>query len=317
MTAITLGVSACLLGEPVRFNGNHKLSQYLRDVLGEYFVLEQVCPEVAIGLGTPRPPIRLLATDAGVVVRNSADKGSDQRDHAPALRDYGEQLSARNTHWCGFIGAAKSPSCGSGRVKVYDERGVVTRHADGVVVQAIKAINPLLPVEDEGRLHDAALRENFLLRVHVYAGWRNEVAAGITAKSLVAWWSRHKFLVLSHNQKIYRDIGPMLANLKQDVALHAQRVFEQVMLALAKPATRSNHINALQHLGGFLKQAMTEGDRQEWNALLADYGAGYVPLSVPLALLNHHVRCHGNEYVRAQQYLMPYPAALGLRNSVV
>lgn len=308
-----LGTSSCLLGELTRFNGNHKLSRYVRDTLGAHFTLDAVCPEAAIGLGTPRPPVRLIASDAEVRV---VDCKNAELDYTQALKEYGTQLVARHPHWCGFIGAAKSPSCGVDRVKVY-HKGVVVSHADGIVVQAMKAADPWLPIEDEGRLHDAALRENFILRVFVYSAWKQLNAQGLTAKALLDFWSCHKFLVLAHSQRFYREIGPLLADLKTNLPATAHAVFDRIMLALAKPATRANHVNVLQHLQGFVKRDLAADDKREWQDVVASYRDGHVPLSVPVTLLRHYVRRYGDGYVQAQLYLQPYPAVFGLRNAVV
>jgi uncharacterized protein YbgA (DUF1722 family)/uncharacterized protein YbbK (DUF523 family) len=312
-TRYTLGVSSCLLGEATRFNGNHKLSRYVRDTVGSHFVLEPVCPEVAIGLGTPRAPVRLIASDAGVRVVDSSDS---RIDHTDALWRYGTTLMERHPHWCGFVGAAKSPSCGVQRTKVY-RGGAVTSHADGMVVQALRAADPCLPIEDEGRLNDAALRENFILRVHIYAAWKQMMSGNVRAHDLLQFWSRHKFLVLAHSQSVYRKIGPLLANLKTDVPAMARVLIVQIMHALERPATRSNHVNVLQHLQGFVKQGMSADDKNEWMTVLESYRSGHVPLSVPVTLLNSYVRRGGGEYVRAQAYWQPYPSELGLRNATL
>jgi len=310
---LTLGTSGCLLGEPTRFNGSHKLSRYVRDTLGAHFTLDAVCPEAAIGLGTPRSPVRLIVSDGGVRV---VDCKNAELDHTQTLKDFGARLIVNNPHWFGFIGAAKSPSCGVDRVKVY-HKGVVVSHADGIVVQAMKVANPWLPIEDEGRLHDAALRENFILRVFVYAAWKQLNAHGITAKNLLDFWSRHKFLVLAHSQRHYREIGPLLADLKIDLRATAHNVFDRIMQALANPATRANHVNVLQHLQGFIKRDLAADDKREWQSIVDNYRDGHVPLSVPMTLLQHYVRRYGDDYVRAQSYLQPYPTEFGLRNVVV
>jgi len=315
---LTLGTSSCLLGELTRFNGNHKLSRYVRDTLGAHFALDAVCPEAAIGLGTPRSPIRLIVSD-GDIQRGDVrvvDCKNAELDHTQALKNYGAQMIANNPHWCGFVGAAKSPSCGVDRVKVY-HKGVAVAHADGMVVQAMRAADPWLPIEDEGRLHDAGLRENFILRIFVYAAWKQLNAQGITAKTLLDFWSRHKFLVLAHSQHHYREIGPSLADLKTDLQATAHKVFDCIMQALAQPATRANHINALQHMQGFIKRDLADGDKREWQSVVESYRDGHVPLSVPMTLLQHYVRRHGDDYVRAQLYLQPYPVEFGLRNAVV
>ena len=308
--AIRVGVSACVLGEPVRFDGGHKLSRFVADELGRHFQFVAVCPEQAIGMGVPRPTIRLVGDPAAPRVKGSKDSSLDVTE---SLARYAAERLPGLAGLSGYILCSKSPTCGMERVRVYDEQGNgLGKVGVGVFAQALISRYPQLPVEEDGRLHDPLLRENFVLRVMAYHDWQSNVLTDLSLQNLMAFHRRHKFLLLAHDQAIYRRLGPAIAEAKdaQDIASSYILSFMQ---ALAKPASRRNHTNVLMHLQGFFKKVLSSAEKQELSELIEHYRQGLTPLMAPLTLLNHHLRHHPVPYLKEQSYLHPYPHDLRLR----
>ncbi len=311
---IRIGISSCLLGAAVRYDGGHKRDAYITGTLARCFEFVPVCPEVAIGLGTPRPPIRLVHTDEGVRVR---DKDDGSRDVTDALRDFARATASRlGGGISGYIFKRASPSCGMERVKVYDPQGRPGRRSAGAYAGALMAALPLLPCEEEGRLGDPDLRENFIERVFVFHRWQRLLGAGLTPAKLVAFHTAHKFLVLAHNQAAYRRLGRLVARAGEPgLDGLAAEYARELMAALRRRATPGRHANVLEHLFGFVSRHLDAGDRAEMVGILADYRAGLLPRVVPLTLLRHHFRRHPNPYVAGQVYLEPHPKELLLRHA--
>ena len=310
-----IGISACLLGNPVRFNGGHKESRLCSETLAQHFEFIAVCPEVAIGLGTPREPIRLVGdTDAPRAVGTVRP----ELDVTDALAAYGRQIAEQLQDISGYILMQKSPSCGMERVKVYGSNGhTLPGGGAGVFAQALMQARPDLPVEEDGRLNDAVLRENFLTRVYAYADWQRLLQGGITRRAIVDFHSRYKYQLMASNPLQYRVLGRLVANIaERSLDEFASHYFSQMMQALKKPATRGTHCNVLLHLSGYLKDALGSEDRREMRHLIDQYRAGVIPLVVPLTLLKHHFRRHPDHYVARQAYLQPHPETLSLRNGI-
>ncbi|MEL7400053.1 MAG: DUF523 and DUF1722 domain-containing protein [Pseudomonadota bacterium] len=316
---IPVGISSCLMGQQVRFDGGHKRSRFCTDVLSEYFDYLPLCPEMAIGMGTPRQPIRLVsesATDERVFARGTRDESLDVTD---ALRQYGEQQGQQQQQLCGYIFMQKSPSCGLFGVKRYLPNGMPEGSTAGVYAAEFRKQQPLLPVEEAGRLNDPGLRENFLVRVFAYHDWQQFAANGYSAKELIEFHARYKYLVMAHSQTHYKSLGRLLADLSgEDVHAVGEQYFSELMQALAKPASRKMHTNTLMHLQGYLKNLISSDDKRELTDVIQQYHQGIVPLIVPLTLLKHHLNHHqeANQYARQQVYLNPYPYELGLRNAI-
>jgi len=307
---IPVGISACLLGEEVRYNGGHKRHRYVEQVLGRYFEYHPLCPEVAIGLGVPRPPIRLVGDPATPRAVHVDDADHDVSD---ALRDYGRsQGQALNGQISGYILKAKSPSCGMERVKVYDRKGMPSGNGRGLFADEIMQTQPVLPVEEEGRLNDPNIRDNFIERVFVFDRWRRLQQEGVTAARLVNFHTQHKFLILAHDQAAYRQLGRLVAEAgKGDPVELAERYIQDLMAALSKHASRRDHSNVLMHLAGYFKKHLDGPDREELHECIHAYRRGAYPLLVPLTLLRHHLRRHPDGYLAEQHYLNPFPRALG------
>jgi len=314
-STIKLGISACLLGQPVRFNGGHKQSQLCSDTLARHFEFVPVCPEVAIGLGTPREPIRLVG-DAS----NPRAVGTVRRelDVTEPLIAYGKKVAAELDDICGYILMQKSPSCGMERVKVYQDNGnPVKGGGTGLFARALAEARPDLPIEEDGRLNDPVLRENFLTRVFAYAEWQRLRAAGLTRKAIVDFHSRFKYQLMATSPLHYKELGRQVANIgNQPLDEFAPLYFSQLMAALKKTASRGTHSNVLQHLVGYLKRHLGGEDKQEMQRLISQYREGIVPLVVPLTLLKHHFRRFPDSYIARQIYLQPHPEDLSLRNGI-
>ncbi len=310
-----LGISACLMGAEVRFNGGHKESHLCTRALTEYFEFVTACPEVAIGLGIPREPIRLVGDG-----QNPQAVGTVNRELnvTQALADYGVQMAQELGDICGYIFMQKSPSCGLERVKVYTEKGApVDGGGTGIYAQAFCERRPNLPVEEDGRLNDPVLRENFITRVFAYAAWQELLKTGITRRALTEFHSRYKYQLMANDPVQYKALGNLLGNMgRSDPNEIAPQYFSDLMAALKKPATRRTHTNVLQHLSGYLKQTISASDKQEIQQLISQYHQGIVPLIVPLTLLKHHFRQHPDPYVALQIYMQPHPENLSLRNAI-
>ncbi|MFK0086895.1 YbgA family protein [Pseudomonas sp. NPDC090755] len=311
-----IAVSACLTGAEVRYNGGHKASRLCNEVLGEYFDLVPVCPEVAIGLGVPRAPIRLVGDPAAPRAVGSRDPAQDLS--AP-LQAYGERMASELDAICGYIFMHKSPSCALERAKVYQANGYPAREgARGLYAAAFCRLRPDLPAEEDARLCDPVLRENFITRVYAYAQWQQLLADGLSRGALIAFHARYKYQLMANNPREYRTLGKLLGSMTRDDApeVIGPRYFSQLMQALRRCASRGNHSNVLLHLSGYLRDALSDEDRREIRQLIDQYQAGVVPLVVPLTLLKHHLRSHPDPYVLQQVYLQPHPERLGLRNAI-
>ena len=311
---IPVGVSSCLLGQAVRYDGGHKHDRYLTGVLGRYFEYVAWCPEALAGLGVPRPPIRLAGDPGAPRAVRVADASVDVTDAllAAARRATPEMGALR-----GYVFKRGSPSCGMERVKVYGTPGKSPRMGRGLFARAVMQAYPLLPCEEEGRLNDAPLRESFVERVFAYDRWLRTMAEGFRPGRLVAFHTRHKLLLLSHSEIHYRAAGRLVAEAgrrDRDRGQLAREYLATFMEGMRRRATRRRHTNVLQHLAGYLKRTLDEGDRRALAGIIEEYRSGAVPLVVPIRFLRHHFRRSPDRYVEMQHYLEPYPDDLGLRN---
>lgn len=313
---IKVGISSCLMGDEVRFNGGHKRSRFCTDVLSQYFSFVPICPEVAIGMGIPRPAIRLVSDssheDSPVYARGVDDPSLDVTND---LRTYGEQQAELHSDLCGYVFMQKSPSCGLFDVKRYLANGHPEGTRRGIYAEAFCNAHPLLPIEEAGRLNDDGLCENFLVRVYTYHDWQAFSRQHYSAKDLLSFHARYKYLVMAHSIQHYKAIGKLLSDLKStDLTSIGQTYFELLMTALAKPATRKMHTNTLMHLQGHLKRHVSSQDKSELTDIIDQYRRGIIPLVVPLTLLKHHLNHVEDDYAHQQVYLNPHPYELGLRN---
>lgn len=309
---IRIGISSCLLGESVRYDSGHKRDAYINDVLAKHFEYIPYCPEVAIGMGIPRPPIRLVGDPAKPRAVGVKVEGIDVTEQ---LIDYANSVVADLPPISGYLFKRGSPSCGMERVKVYTEKGMPNATASGLYAGIVMDAFPNLPVEEEGRLNDPVLRESFVERVYVYDRWQRLRDEALTPAKLVDFHTRHKLLVLSHSEVHYRRLGRLVADAGLcDMQALSDEYFSTLMEGLKRRATRRRHSNVLQHIMGYLKRSIDGGDKAELNRVIDAYREGTLPLIVPMKLIEHHFRRHPDDYVALQIYLSPHPAELGLRN---
>ncbi len=311
---IPIGISSCLLGEKVRFDGGHKWNTYISKTLGQYFEFQTFCPELDIGLGIPRKPIRLSRKGSTQIRCVPVDK--PQSDFTEVLLLSAERQSSWHRDLCGYILKKDSPSCGMERVKVWDDVMPV-REGVGIYASRLMKNFPYLPVEEEGRLGDAVLRENFIQRVFVLHRWKRLLEQGLRLSNLLQFHARHKLIIMSHNQTRNRELGQLLASAdKDDVTEIADRYLLKLMQTLKMPATSGNHVNVLQHIQGYLNKPLDKDDKLELSETIENYRLGLLPLIVPITLLNHFFRKHPDEYISNSWYMNPYPQEMSLQNHI-
>lgn len=315
MEKIKIGISSCLLGNNVRYDGGHKWDRYLTDTLGGYFEWVPVCPEVEYGLPIPRESLRLVGDPANpriVTVRTGVDHTDGMLKWADTkLKDLG------NEDLCGFIFKSRSPSSGISGIKVYTPSGMPSHRGTGIFGGAFMRYFPLIPVIDEGRLHDPQLRENFIERVFVYKRWKDFLKNKPSVKDLISFHTEHKLLILSHSPRHLSSLGSLVANAKKYdrrelFAHYIQLLTEGIQLL----ATVKKNTNVLLHIAGYFKKSLSPDDRQELLEIIDQYHKKYVPLIVPIVIINHYVRKFDEPYLQRQYYLHPHPLELMLRNHV-
>ena len=314
---ILVGISSCLIGEKVRFDGGHKQNRYVLDTLGQYFRYRPFCPEMAIGLGVPRETIRLVAVDGKTEA--IGNKHNELNFTRPLIQSAEDQLSWRRQVF-GYIVKKDSPSCGMERVRVYHGE-LPRREGVGLYTARLMKNFPALPIEEEGRLGDPVLRESFVKRVFIYRRWHELLGKGLDWAGLTDFHARHKLILYSHNQQLGRRLGRELAaaqqQTRQDPVLdYAPQYLAQLMVILKISAKRSNHVNVLEHIRGYLKQDLDKSDKQELTDSIENYRMGLLPLIVPITLLRHHFRRNPNRYIERSYYLQPHPDELMLLNSL-
>lgn len=313
---IRIGVSACLLGKKVRYDGQHKRDDFLVDILAPYVEYVPVCPEVEIGLGTPRPTIHLAVGEDGAVRLVMPSTGRDltvDMDRYAARR----VAALEDEELTGYVLKKDSPSCGMERVKVHVDGGQPTRGGVGRFAAALLARFPHLPIEEEGRLRDARLRDNWVERVFAYHRLRALWAGRWTQGDLVAFHTAHKLSLLAHAPAAYQALGRLVARGKATARAELRDTYTAGFMAGMKVlATRGRHTNTLQHMAGYLREGLDAASREELAGVIRDYRAGLVPLVVPLTLLKHHARVLKIDYLLGQVYLDPHPKELMLRNHV-
>ncbi|MCE2573139.1 YbgA family protein [Motilimonas eburnea] len=307
---IKIGISSCLLGQEVRFDGGHKQSKYCRYDLSQYFDFQPICPEMAIGMGAPRKTIRLVNQLGDIRVKAS----DDSFDVTDKLREFSSKKSAQLVGITGYIFCAKSPTCGMERVNLYkDGTKDAVREGVGVFAAQVMADHPLIPVEEEGRLNDPVLRENFITRVFAYHDWQTLRAQGATRDALYKFHARYKYLLMAHDVNLYYKLGPLLAQAKGDVETIADQYIELFMQVLKGHPTRKSHANTLSHIQGYLKRSLRSEERQQLAKTIDKYRQGLIPLLAAMTLIKHYLTLYPDAYIEQQIYLNPHPEELKLR----
>ncbi|MBZ0159746.1 MAG: DUF523 and DUF1722 domain-containing protein [bacterium] len=310
---LRLGVSSCLIGEKVRFDGGHARDRFVTDTLGQWFELAPVCPEMEIGMGAPRPTVRLV------------EEGRGTRLVAPSNgKDFTELMLAYATDKVaelfrlgldGYIVKKASPSCGMERIRVYRNGVPVARNESGLFARTLMEHWPALPVEEDGRLNDPILRENFIERAFSRNRWRVLVRRGLSRRRLIQFHTAHKLLLRAHNEAAYRRLGKLVGSAGTIPDRELFDAYEsEFHESLRTVATRKKHTNVLLHALGYLKNALDAIEKREVLATIEDFRQGLVPLVVPVALLRYGIRRHSVEYLPGQLYFDPHPKELMLRN---
>jgi uncharacterized protein YbgA (DUF1722 family)/uncharacterized protein YbbK (DUF523 family) len=314
--ALRIGISSCLLGQEVRWDGGHKRDSLLASLFGPHFQWVPVCPELETGMGVPREAVRLQGKEPDSARLLGVASGKDWTD--PMLEFAHRRLAELEaSDLSGFILKKDSPSCGMERVRLYAGEGAPARRGVGLFARALMQRMPLLPVEEEGRLRDPAIRENFIERVFAFRRLKDLLASGCRSRDLVAFHAAHKYLLLAHHPQGFKELGKKVAVAGLTPARQRGLSYaEGFMTVLRHPATVKRHVNVLQHLAGYLKRSLSPEDKRELGAILEDYRLGFVPRIVPLTLLQHHLARHPVEALTHQVYLHPHPREMMLRNHV-
>ena len=313
-STIKLGVSRCLLGDPVRYDGGHKHDRFITNTLGQYVTFVPVCPEVECGLGIPRESMRLVGSidSPRLITRKS------QIDYTDQMVEWGRHRvrELEKEDLCGFIFKSDSPSSGMERVKVYNDKGMPQKKGVGIFAALFMAHFPLLPVEEEGRLNDPKLREHFIELIFLFKRLRDLLAGERKMGALVDFHTRHKLLIMAHNPGHYRLMGKLVADGSLSVDEKFSRYPTLLGEAMQLKTTVKKNVNVLQHIMGYFKKDLSPDEKQELLEILGLYRDGHVPLIVPITLMNHYVRKYDEPYLKQQYYLNPHPIELHLRNHV-
>lgn len=315
MEKIRLGISTCLLGQNVRYDGGHSHDRFLTDTLGQYVEYVPVCPEVECGLPVPREAMHLEGDPSSPRLMTI----NTRNDITGRMLNWSRRkaVELEKSELCGFIFKSKSPSSGMERVKVYDKNGVPAKKGVGIFARIFMEHFPLMPAEDEGRLNDPVLRENFIERIFVFKSWRDLLKFKESRGGLTGFHTRHKLLILSHSPAHYRVMGNMVARSKEFPIKNLYGQYQGILMeALRLKATPKKHVNVLMHMMGYFKHQLTSDEKQEMLEVIGNFRAGLIPLIVPVTLINHYVRKYDQSYLKEQVYLNPHPLELQLRNHV-
>jgi uncharacterized protein YbgA (DUF1722 family)/uncharacterized protein YbbK (DUF523 family) len=312
---IKLGISTCLLGENVRYDGGHKLDRFLTDTLRQYVEYVPVCPEVECGLGVPRESMHLEGNPDSprlVTIRT-------KQDMTDCMVQWAQKrvVQLEKKDLCGFIFKSDSPSSGMERIRVYNEKGIPVKKGVGIFARIFMDHFSLLPVEDEGRLHDPELRENFIERIFTLKRWREVLGKKESRGNVVDFHTKHKLLILSHSPKYYQMMGKLVAQAKNLPLKELYQEYQTLLMeSLGLKTTPKKNANILQHMMGYFKEQLSSDEKQELLEVIDLYRKEIIPLIVPITLINHYVRKYDQPYLKKQIYLNPHPLELQLRNHV-
>ncbi|GEM76658.1 YbgA family protein [Vibrio sagamiensis] len=311
-SAIKVGISACVLGERVRFDSGHKISNFVTKDLTEYFDFVSVCPEVAIGMPVPRPTIRLVNNDEKLTLVETKDPS---KDHTSDMIAYSENKTSEleSEQLCGYIVCAKSPTCGMERVKVYSKNSAA-KEGVGLYTKVLMEKMPWLPIEEDGRLNDPVLKENFITRIYCLHDFYQSMGSEPSRSKIIDFHSRYKLTLMAHHPESYRSLGRLVANVaKYDLNTFYSQYRLGLMSALKNRASRKNNTNVLMHLQGYFKRSLTPAEKAELANVISEYRTGILPLLAPLTLIKHYLSAYPDVYLQKQKYLEPYPQEMRLR----
>jgi uncharacterized protein YbgA (DUF1722 family)/uncharacterized protein YbbK (DUF523 family) len=310
---IKLGISACLLGQNVRYDGGHTLDHYLNDTLGKHVEWAPVCPEVECGLGVPREAMRLV----GAPQNNRLVTINNGIDHTRTMKQWADKKIAKlaREELCGFVFKTRSPSSGLHDVKIYGARGVVSIRGSGMFAREFVKAFPLVPVEDEERLRDERIRENFVDRVFAFARWKEFLRQGPTVAGLIGFHTDHKLQIMAHSPQLVRDLGKIVAAAAHTSLVHACSDYANKLFGgLTTPSTAKKNVNVLQHAMGYFKKQLSAQEKRELLEIISDYHKGFMPLIAPVLVLRHYIRKYDNPFLQRQHYFFKHPSELKLRN---
>ncbi len=310
--SIKVGVSSCVLGEHVRFDSGHKLSRFVTNELSKHFEFISVCPEVESGMPVPRPTIRLISDKERIALVESKDQS---QNHTQSMLDFSAkrvaQLSQQDL--CGYIVCAKSPTCGMERVKVYGSH-MAEKTGVGLYTNELMQRMPWLPIEEDGRLNDPVLKENFVTRVFCLDDFYQSMQGEPTAGKIVAFHSRYKLTLMAHHPQSYKLLGKLVANIANYTIDDFFKLYRNgLMQAMAIRASRKNNTNVLMHIQGYFKRDLQGKEKAELCQVIDGYRQGVLPLLAPMTLLKHHMNRYPDDYLQSQKFLNPYPEELRLR----
>jgi len=312
---IRVGISSCLLGFKVRYDGGHKEDRYITKVLSKYFEFVPVCPEVEMGLPVPRENLRLVKKYNEIRLIG----GKTGKDYTDEMINWANKKlqELKSYNLCGYILKRDSPSCGMERVRVYDANGIPQRNGTGIFAKKLIEEFPLLPIEEEGRLNDPAILENFIERVFAYHRIYNFLLNNPTPSKLVSFHTAHKLIIMSHSQKNLKILGQIVAEAgKREINELLEKYLRIFMETLKIKATPKKHANVMYHVIGYLKKFISKDDKEELINIIEEYKKGLLPLIVPITLIKHHLRKCDIEWLKVQIYFNPYPEELMLRNRI-
>ena len=310
---IKIGISSCLLGEKVRFDGQHKYHWYINEVLEQYFEYISICPEVAIGMGIPRKSVRLVGNvDSPEMIEPGSGKNWTKDMHK-----YNHRILPKLSELSGYLFKKGSPSCGVFRTKVYQDNGIPLPHGQGIFAKAFVERYPLIPIEDEGRLNDAQLRENFIKRVFAYHRLKIQMDKKFKRSDWIKFHEQSKYLLLSHSRTHYSTLGNLVANMKHVPAKEFKSTYAKAYMETFKvKSTRKKNMDVLLHILGFMKTQLNSLQKKDLLQVIQSYREGTIPLIVPVTLLSHYIRVFDIAYIKDQYYLNPHPYNLSLRNNI-
>ncbi|KJY89469.1 membrane protein [Vibrio neptunius] len=309
---IKVGISSCVLGENVRFDSGHKISKFVTKELAPFFEFVPVCPEVGMGMPVPRPTIRLISDQERIALVETKDASID---HTDKMMDYSKSKVAELsiTELCGYIVCAKSPTCGMERVKVY-KKGGAENIGVGLYTQELMKQMPWLPVEEDGRLNDPVLKENFITRIYTLRDFYDSMDGEPTAGKIVAFHSRYKLTLMAHHPQSYKELGRLVATIKEyDIETFYQKYRVGLMNAVSHRASRKNNTNVLMHLQGYFKRDLAKEQKAELSGVIEEYRQGTLPLLAPLTLIKHYLAAYPDAYLSEQKFLQPHPQEMRLR----
>ncbi|MGR5231299.1 YbgA family protein [Vibrio rotiferianus] len=311
-SSIKVGISSCVLGQRVRFDSGHKISNFVTKELDGYFNFVPVCPEVGVGMSVPRPTIRLVSNEERIALVETRNPDNDHTDNMLTYSKNkvneleGEQL-------CGYIVCAKSPTCGMERVKVYSKNNAA-KEGIGLYTRTLMEKMPWLPVEEDGRLNDPVLKENFITRVYCLNDFYESMEGEPTRGKIIDFHSRYKLTLMAHHPESYRSLGRLVADVANyDIEDFYNEYRLGLMKALQNRASRKNNTNVLMHLQGYFKRSLTVNEKAELATVISDYRTGLLPLLAPLTLIKHYLNTYPDAYLEKQKYLEPYPQEMRLR----